>query len=110
MKAAILLGPATIICTLFFAVSGHAFTWSPAAWPAVLASSVLVTGMATLIARARQAGLTIELAVAEPLTLPANVGRLEYAACLVPADFGEDFAERAAVRVEVAHQADGARS
>jgi drug/metabolite transporter (DMT)-like permease len=47
---------ATVAWLVFFAVSGHAFTWSPAAWPAVLASSVLVTGMATLIARASARG------------------------------------------------------
>ena len=47
---------ATVAWLVFFAVSGRAFTWSPTAWPAVLASSVLVTGMATLIARASARG------------------------------------------------------
>jgi len=47
---------ATLAWLVFFAVSGHAFTWSRAAWPAVLGSSVLVMGMATLIARASARG------------------------------------------------------
>jgi len=47
---------ATLAWLAFFAVSGHAFTWSRSAWPAVLASSLLVTGMATLIARASARG------------------------------------------------------
>ncbi len=47
---------ATLAWLVFFAASGHAFTWSAAAWPAVLGSSVLVTGMATLIARASARG------------------------------------------------------
>jgi len=42
---------ATAAWLAFFVVFGHAFTWSRAAWPAVMASCVLVTGMATLIAR-----------------------------------------------------------
>ena len=40
----------------FFGISGHAFTWSRAAWPAVLGSALLVAGMATLIARASARG------------------------------------------------------
>ena len=47
---------ATLAWLAFFAASGHAFTWSRAAWPAVLGSSVLVAGMATLIARASARG------------------------------------------------------
>jgi drug/metabolite transporter (DMT)-like permease len=47
---------ATLAWLAFFAVSGHAFTWSRAAWPAVLGSSVLVMGMSTLIARASARG------------------------------------------------------
>jgi drug/metabolite transporter (DMT)-like permease len=47
---------ATLAWLAFFAVSGHAFTWSRAAWPAVAASSVLVMGMTTLIARASARG------------------------------------------------------
>jgi len=40
----------------FFVFSGHPFTWSRAAWPAVLASSLLVAGMTTLLARASARG------------------------------------------------------
>jgi drug/metabolite transporter (DMT)-like permease len=40
----------------FFAVSGHPFTWSRPAWPAIVASSVLVIGMASLLARASARG------------------------------------------------------
>jgi drug/metabolite transporter (DMT)-like permease len=40
----------------FFAVSGHPFTWSRAAWPAIVASAVLVIGMGSLIARASAHG------------------------------------------------------
>ena len=47
---------ATLAWLTFFAVSGHAFTWSRAAWPAVLGSALLVAGMATLIARASARG------------------------------------------------------
>jgi len=47
---------AALAWVAFFAVSGHPFTWSPAAWPAVLASPLLVAGMATLIARASARG------------------------------------------------------
>jgi len=47
---------ATLAWLAFFAVSGQPFTWSRAAWPAVVASSVLVMGMATLIARASARG------------------------------------------------------
>ena len=47
---------ATLAWLVFFAVSGHAFTWSRAAWPAVLGSALLVAGMATLIARASARG------------------------------------------------------
>jgi len=47
---------ATAAWLAFFVVFGHAFTWSRAAWPAVMASCVLVTGMATLIARASARG------------------------------------------------------
>jgi uncharacterized membrane protein len=47
---------ATLAWLAFFALSGHVFTWSRAAWPAVLGSCLLVTGMATLIARASARG------------------------------------------------------
>ena len=47
---------ATLAWLAYFAVSGHPFIWTRAAWPAVLASSVLVMGMATLIARASARG------------------------------------------------------
>ena len=47
---------ATLAWLTFFAVSGQAFTWSRAAWPAVLGSSILVMGMSTLIARASARG------------------------------------------------------
>jgi drug/metabolite transporter (DMT)-like permease len=47
---------ATLAWLGFFAVSGHPFVWSRAAWPAVLASPFLVAGMATLIARASARG------------------------------------------------------
>ena len=47
---------ATLAWLAFFVVSAHAFTWSHAAWPAVLVSSVLVMGMTTLIARASARG------------------------------------------------------
>ena len=47
---------ATLSWLAFFAVSGHAVVWSRSAWAAVLASSLLVTGMATLIARASARG------------------------------------------------------
>lgn len=40
----------------FFAVSGHPFTWSRAVWPAIIASAVLVIGMASLLARASARG------------------------------------------------------
>jgi len=47
---------ATLAWLAFFVVSGRPFTWSRAAWPAVLVSSVLVMGMTTLIARASARG------------------------------------------------------
>ncbi len=47
---------ATLAWLAYFAVSGQAFTWSRAAWPAVLGSSILVMGMSTLIARASARG------------------------------------------------------
>jgi len=47
---------ATLAWLAYFAVSGQAFTWSRAAWPAVLGSSMLVMGMSTLIARASARG------------------------------------------------------
>ena len=47
---------ATLAWLGFFVVSGRAFTWSSGAWPAVLVSPVLVTGMMTLIARASARG------------------------------------------------------
>jgi drug/metabolite transporter (DMT)-like permease len=47
---------ATLAWLVFFAVSGHAFTWSHSAWAAVLSSSVLVMGMTTLITRASARG------------------------------------------------------
>ena len=40
----------------FFAVSGHPFTWPRAAWPAIIASAMLVVGMASLLARASARG------------------------------------------------------
>jgi len=47
---------ATLTWLAFFAVSGQPFVWSRSAWAAVVASSLLVTGMATLIARASARG------------------------------------------------------
>jgi drug/metabolite transporter (DMT)-like permease len=41
---------------VFFLVSGHPFASPGRAWPAVLASSLLVSGMATLLARASARG------------------------------------------------------
>jgi drug/metabolite transporter (DMT)-like permease len=40
----------------FFLVSGHAFTPPRSAWPAIVASSILVTGMSSLLARASARG------------------------------------------------------
>jgi drug/metabolite transporter (DMT)-like permease len=47
---------AALAWLVFFAVSGHAFTWSPAAWPIVAGSAVLVVGMSSLITRASARG------------------------------------------------------
>ncbi len=41
---------------LFFAISGHAFTAPWSAWPAIVASSVLVMAMSSLLARASARG------------------------------------------------------
>jgi drug/metabolite transporter (DMT)-like permease len=49
-------GVACAVWLGFFALSGAAFAWRPAAWPAVVASALLVLGMSGLLARASARG------------------------------------------------------
>src|SRR2546425_9036776 len=55
----IVAGTQTVALTVwlgFFLVSGHPFTPPRSAWPAIAASSILVTGMSSLLARASARG------------------------------------------------------
>src|SRR5207245_1648230 len=55
----IVAGTQTVALTVwlgFFLVSGHPFTPPRSAWPAIAASSILVTGMSSLLARASACG------------------------------------------------------
>src|SRR5207245_6453828 len=55
----IVAGTQTMALTVwlgFFLVSGHPFTPPRSAWPAIAASSILVTGMSSLLARASARG------------------------------------------------------